>query len=155
MDLSSLEMKIPPVAVMLLTALFMGGYSLLLSESSWDLTLRLFLGLSLAILGGGIAMLGVKKFQKYKTSVNPLAPNQTHTIVRDGIYAYTRNPMYVGFAVLLSALALLLGKLILLLWVVFFIIYITRFQIKPEEEFLSKKFGKQFEDYKKSVRRWL
>ncbi len=63
--------------------------------------------------------------------------------------------MYVGLALLLTGLVFLLGKLLLLFWVLFFVIYITKFQIKPEEQFLSKKFGKEFENYKKAVRRWV
>ncbi len=155
MDLSKLEMKVPPVIVMLLTGFFMGITALLLPKSNWDFAICLALCLLFVIMGLGITLLGVWQFHRYKTTVNPIDPNNVNAIVRNGIYAYTRNPMYVGFALLLSGLAFLLGKLVLLLWIVFFIIYITRFQIKPEEKFLSRKFGKEFDDYKQSVRRWI
>ncbi len=153
--MTKLEMKIPPVVVTLLTALLMWGSSLLLSQSHWSFTLRLLLFILLVIIGGSVALLGVWQFYKNKTTVNPIDPNNVNGIVCDGIYKYTRNPMYVGLALLLMGLVFLLGKLLLLFWVVFFVIYITKFQIKPEEQFLSNKFGKEFENYKKSVRRWV
>lgn len=66
-----------------------------------------------------------------------------------------RNPMYLGFALLLLALAMYLGKLSGLLLVPLFMAYLQHFQIRPEERALQAKFGALFVAYCRQVRRWL
>lgn len=72
-----------------------------------------------------------------------------------GVYRATRNPMYVGLALLLLAWTVYLGAPLALLGVAAFVAYITRFQIVPEERVLAQKFGPEFGAYRSRVRRWL
>jgi protein-S-isoprenylcysteine O-methyltransferase Ste14 len=75
--------------------------------------------------------------------------------VTGGIFRYTRNPMYVGFTSLLVGWACYLSVPWLLFEPIAFAIFITRFQIIPEERVMSVKFGQDYTDYRQRVRRWL
>jgi len=67
----------------------------------------------------------------------------------------TRNPMYLGLALILFSFCIYLGNPLSILAVIAFIAYITRFQIIPEERALTEKFGQSYTQYRNSVRRWL
>jgi protein-S-isoprenylcysteine O-methyltransferase Ste14 len=71
------------------------------------------------------------------------------------VYRFTRNHMYLGLAVLLSAWAVWLAALLPWLAPLAFVLYITRFQIRPEERVLGQLFGPPYADYRRRVRRWL
>jgi protein-S-isoprenylcysteine O-methyltransferase Ste14 len=94
-------------------------------------------------------------FRRQRTTINPLHPEKTSSLVTGGIYRISRNPMYVGMALLLLAWAVYLESPAALLGIGAFIAYITRFQIIPEESLLSRHFGAEFENYRQRVRRWL
>jgi len=81
-------------------------------------------------------------------------PSKASSLVVTGIYGYTRNPMYLGGLVMLSAWALFLAKLSACFFLPLFVAYLTRFQIIPEERVLRARFGTEFDDYTKRVRRW-
>jgi protein-S-isoprenylcysteine O-methyltransferase Ste14 len=87
--------------------------------------------------------------------VNPLHPEATSSLVITGIYRHTRNPMYVGFAAVLLGWAAYLAAPLALLGPLTFVLYITRFQIIPEERALHAKFGPEFAAYQARVRRWI
>ena len=74
----------------------------------------------------------------------------------DDVFSLTRNPMYLGLSLALVAWALAVGSpLGALLFLPAFVIYLTEFQIKPEERALRANFGADYEVYQSSVRRWL
>ena len=154
--MSRLELKVPPPVVGLLIALLMwlvagalpGGLS---PGSVWGV----WLAALLALVGLGFDLSGIIAFRSARTTVNPLRPDNSSALVVVGIYRFTRNPMYVGFLFLLLAWAAYLSHLLALLLVPLYVLYITRFQIKPEERILQSKFGPAFDEYKKRVRRWL
>jgi protein-S-isoprenylcysteine O-methyltransferase Ste14 len=84
-----------------------------------------------------------------------MAPDTTKSIVRDGIYRYTRNPMYLGFALILAGWAIFLANMASLLMLPAFVAYMTQFQIKPEERALLARFGPDYAEYMAKVRRWV
>jgi protein-S-isoprenylcysteine O-methyltransferase Ste14 len=87
--------------------------------------------------------------------VNPLSPEQATKLVTDGIFKYSRNPMYLGMVFILSSLAVffnLIGGIIL---IALFCFYITKFQIIPEERAMSNLFSQDFNKYKQATRRWI
>jgi protein-S-isoprenylcysteine O-methyltransferase Ste14 len=94
-------------------------------------------------------------FRKAKTSVNPTKTNLTSTLVTDGIYKNTRNPMYVGFLFFLIGWGFILYNIYSMTLCIGFVLYMNRFQIQPEEKALMSIFGEEFVDYKRRVRRWL
>lgn len=89
------------------------------------------------------------------TTINPLSPRKSTALVTGGVYRFTRNPMYLGMACLLTAWAVWLAALLAFAGPVLFVLYITRFQIRPEERVLTELFGLPYTDYTQRVRRWL
>lgn len=157
--MQSLELKIPPPVVAALTGCAMWVVSryvpplAVLADAAP--AVRVGAALVLAVTGGCFDLAGVVAFWRARTTVNPLRPEKTAAIVTSGIYRITRNPMYVGMACMLLAWAVYLSCAWALAGPLAFVLYITRFQIKPEERVLAARFGSGFADYKASVRRWL
>ena len=80
---------------------------------------------------------------------------ESTTLVTEGPYHYSRNPMYAGLALTLAGLALVLGSLSPLIVPPIFVWWITTRFIQKEEAMLEQRFGAQYLDYKQRVRRWL
>lgn len=150
-----LQHKIPPPLVGLIVGAAMWCTSQVVPIFAFDAGLRwtliglLIVTAAVFLSGGGLA------FRRAKTTVNPLTPDAASALVTTGIYRFSRNPMYVGFSLLLCAWACYLSVAWLLLWVVAYVLYIQRFQIVPEERALEALFGQAFIDYKFRVRPWL
>jgi protein-S-isoprenylcysteine O-methyltransferase Ste14 len=117
--------------------------------------LRLPAALILTLAGAAIALSGVVSFRRARTTVNPLKPETSTSLVSSGIYRITRNPMYLGMLAVLLAWAAYLPSVLALLGPAAFSLYITRFQIIPEERALHSLFGAPFVEYTQKVRRWL
>ena len=98
---------------------------------------------------------GLIAFRKSKTTVNPLTPENASSLVIVGIYRVTRNPMYLGMLLILSAWGLFLGKAITFLVLPVFVTFINKFKIIPKEGALGRLFGQVFLDYLSAVRRWI
>ena len=77
------------------------------------------------------------------------------TFVTEGAFCYSRNPIYIGFTLLYIGISFLLKTFVPFLLFPFIIVYINILVINKEEEYLLKKFGKQYNIYKKNVRRWI
>lgn len=150
-----MELKIPPVVVVALFAALMLAVTRLLPNLTWLIQGRLVVSAVLALLGGLVSLAGVLAFHQRRTTVNPMNPKAAATIVFAGPYRFTRNPMYVGFIFGLTDWAIFLSNLGAALLVLGCVLYLTQFQIKPEERSLLQKFGTPFADYMMSVRRWL
>ena len=150
-----LDNKVPPPAIALLCAL--GMWQLAKYTPPYLIAPILKWGLVVFFILTGIAfdLLGLLEFRRHKTTINPLHPEKSSALVNGGIYKITRNPMYVGMACFLIAWMAYLENSASLLGVIVFVIYLTQFQIKPEEKMLTKIFGEAFTDYQQRVRRWL
>ncbi len=150
-----LELKVPPLAVWLVCALAVVAAALVLPGPRLAFSGHRWLAAGLALAGAGVALGGVLAFRQARTTVNPLAPQRARTVVSAGVYRLTRNPMYLGLALLLLALVLWWADPLGLLAVAVFCAWMTQFQIKPEERALHARFGAEFERYRARVRRWL
>ena len=145
--------KIPPPIVTIIC-----GIAIYFSKSYFNQffnynnnTISLFL----LILGLVVFISAVKSFRVHKTTVNPLEPRKASSLVTSGIFKFSRNPMYLGMLIILLSISFkfnLIGGMITSL---FFYIFITKFQIIPEEEAMNELFGNQFIDYVKKTRRWI
>jgi protein-S-isoprenylcysteine O-methyltransferase Ste14 len=102
-----------------------------------------------------IAAAGVMAFRRARTTVDPINPERVSTLVSDGIYRVTRNPMYLGFVLMLGGWTLALGSAAGLVVLLSYAVYLDRFQIPPEEHALRSHFGAEFDAYAARVRRWL
>ncbi len=108
----------------------------------------------LPILAGlAIGFSSARRFRKRGTGVIPFSP--ATTVVTDGAYRFTRNPMYLGLTLALIGAALLFGSVSPLLTIPVFIIWITIRYILAEEEFMAESVGQPYLDYKQKVRRWI
>lgn len=146
-----LEHRIPPPLVAVIIGLLMW----LAARPLPPLGGRLWLALLVALVGAAVCLAGVASFRRARTTVNPLKPESASSLVVVGIYHYTRNPMYLGFAVILLGWCLFLGSIWSALGVVAFVLYIGRFQIRPEERALRALFGAEFDAFCARVRRWV
>lgn len=106
-------------------------------------------------IGLAVALLGVLEFRKAKTTVDPRFPNKTTRLVVGGVFRISRNPMYLGFFLVLFGWAYYLMNYLAFLLLPLFVLYMNRFQIQPEERHMAEKFGDEFNAYAARVRRWI
>jgi len=152
--MQTLELRIPPLALVLIAACLM---ALIAYFVPVDLPIPapVIVASALGLAGAIVATAGVVAFRKHKTTVNPFTPERSSSLVASGIYKYTRNPMYLGFLLLLAGWATLLSNLVAMALLPAFIAYMNRFQIQPEERALQQHFGTEFQAYMQRVRRWV
>ncbi len=105
--------------------------------------------------GLGLLTLANLAFRHHHTTVNPISPEKASTVVDDGVFGLTRNPMYVGLTGVLSAHALARGGLLTWLPVAGFVAVIDRVQIPAEESAMRANFGQAYDDYVRRVPRWV
>ena len=153
--MNALELKIPPLAVALVAAVLMWLIASGTPAFSFQLPWNLPLLPPLAFIGGVIAISGIVAFRYSKTTVNPMKPGEASTLVTSGVYRITRNPMYLGLLFLLTGWAFHLSNVLAFLPIPIFMVYMTRFQIIPEERALLAAFGEDYAAYCSKVRRWL
>ena len=152
--MNSLNNRIPPPFLFAFLALAMAGASLALPGVNvfgglrWPLVAVFFL---LALIG----VAAVRGFTQAKTTIDPVHIDRASRLVTSGAFSITRNPMYVSMACLLVALAFYLSVPWLFLGPVLFVLFITRFQIIPEERVMTEKFGDAYATYRERVRRWI
>lgn len=153
--MKALELKIPPVALVLLTATAMWALARLVPGGGLAFAAGPWLAAALAVAGLATAVLGVQAFRRAQTTVDPRVPGKAAQLVTSGIFQRTRNPMYVGLVAILLAWAVYLAHGAALALVPVFVVYMSRFQIQPEERVMREKFGADYESYTQAVRRWL
>jgi protein-S-isoprenylcysteine O-methyltransferase Ste14 len=107
------------------------------------------------LLAGIFAFPAVRAFRRARTTVDPVHVDRASAVVTGGIYRVTRNPMYVGLTLLLVAWALWLGGWWVWAGPVALLLWLDRFQIRPEEKAMEARFGEEYLRYKAQVRRWL
>lgn len=111
--------------------------------------------LLLVVFGLVLMALAAWQLRQANTTLLPFVPEQTRQLVTWGIFRYTRNPIYVGDLLLLLAWAVWLGNGVVLIWLPAFIGYMNKVQIAAEERALAVKFGGDYQEYCRKVRRWL
>ncbi|PIN88457.1 hypothetical protein COU61_04830 [Candidatus Pacearchaeota archaeon CG10_big_fil_rev_8_21_14_0_10_35_13] len=93
---------------------------------------------------------------KYKKLKNPIEPTEKpRTLITNGAFRISRNPMYLGMISILLGTAIIYGNLISFAFPIILYIMIRTITIPVEEGILTKEFGKKYEEYKKKVRRWI
>jgi protein-S-isoprenylcysteine O-methyltransferase Ste14 len=152
---AGLELKVPPVAVVLIAAALIWAVDESGAAPGFTFPGQTVAAALLAALGVGVAIAGLAAFRRARTTVNPLKPEEASRLVVSGVYRLTRNPMYLGFLLLLLAWAIFLGNLGALLVIAVFVVYMNLFQIAPEERALAARFGAEFDAYRRRVRRWI
>lgn len=145
--------KIPPPIV---TLFF--GLCIYLSRSYFpELSFSILNSLSTIsfVLGITVFATAVSSFKRQNTTVNPISIEKASSLVVNGVFKYSRNPMYLGMLFILLGLTFKFNLIGGLLFTSIFMIFISIFQIKPEEAAMEKLFDQEWKDYIKNVRRWL
>ena len=148
-----METKIPPPLV---TLIF--GLSIYFSRELFptiEIKYSFYVGIFLLLLGFLILISAVRLFRIDQTTVNPLSPKQATKLVTEGIFKFSRNPMYLGMACVLASLAMFFNIIGGIVSIALFCAYITKFQIIPEEKAMSDLFSEDFDQYKQTTRRWI
>ncbi|MEA5126265.1 methyltransferase family protein [Xanthomonas floridensis] len=137
--------------------LAVGAYALARAAPAAFPGLPVHPAIAAALACAGLALNGLPKrvFRRAGTTVNPLHPARTTQLVTHGIYRYTRNPMYLGHALLLLAWACYLQHALALMAVPLYVSYVSRFQIRPEERALAGRFTETYASYCWQTRSWL
>lgn len=146
-----MKVKIPPPILFLLCVIIIK----FLPITALPSLVATLLASLLLIIGFCIALASLFVFMQAKTTVSPKKIEQASALITTGIFRLSRNPMYLSLVLWLFAWMLFCETLWGVLVIIGFIVYLTEFQIKPEEQVLTQKFGKQYSDYKQSVRRWI
>ncbi|WP_370087790.1 isoprenylcysteine carboxylmethyltransferase family protein [Ekhidna sp.] len=150
-----MKLKIPPVVIFFISLGMLFGLYYLIPELAYSFLYQRPISRIFLIGGALCALMGIVAFRTKSTTVDPLNPNKASSLVTHGIYQYSRNPMYVGMAMVLLGGVIRIGSPLGILAVLFFVWYLTQFQIKPEEETLRILFKEEYENYCQKVRRWI
>lgn len=151
----SLQLKVPPPLVVITAAALMAGLTYTFRGASIDIPAHLVLAVVLAAIGIGCIGTGINEFRQHETTIDPRDPQRSSSLVDTGIYRFTRNPMYLGFLVILTGWAVYLGNLLPFVVLPAYVLYLGKYQIEPEERLLAAKFGSRYEAYRRKVRRWI
>ncbi len=151
----SLELKIPPPIITLLFGILMWFIAQALPTSIALLAFKNSFSVIVLFLGMAFCLAGAITFKLAQTTINPQKPHETSSLVTSGIYRISRNPMYLGFFLVLISWGIYLSNIFTLAMTVLFVLYMNKYQIKPEERALLNLFPAEFTTYTETVRRWL
>ncbi len=150
-----LENRVPPPLVVVLIGAAMAAIAGFTPAVEVTSVLRLAVGGVGIALGALVVVQGARTFWRNETTIDPVGLERASTLVTSGVFRFGRNPMYVGFAAMLLGWAVCLAAPWALLGPVAFVLFITRFQILPEERVMRAKFGRAYDDSRAQVRRWV
>ena len=153
--LTQLENRVPPPLVLIICLVLMYGLAALDAQYYIPTTAIKVGAAGIALLGLACMLSGAYSFRQARTTVNPLQPKKASSLVRSGIFRYSRNPMYLGMLFIALGWLLYLASALSMIGVIVFVAYIQRLQIQPEERAMQALFGAEFTEYRASVRRWL
>ena len=148
-----MKKRIPPPLIAMLCVLI-----IFLSKSifpSFVFSYKLQLGIFVSTIGFLLLIVSIKSFIDSKTTINPLNLKKSSYLVTSGVFRFSRNPMYLGMLLFLLGTAIILNIIGGLIISILFIFYMNFFQIIPEEKALENLFGKNYRNYRKTVRRWI
>lgn len=147
--------KIPPPLIF--ASFLVVGIAIDRLLTRWTTTVpvvpRYAMGLFLCVGGVALVAWALGLFRRAGTRPEPWQPSSA--LVVEGVYRYTRNPMYVGMAALYAALALILDSVTALVLGLPLILVIDRAVIAREERYLITRFGDEYRRYMHQVRRWI
>ncbi len=150
-----MKTKIPPPIVLLIWVSIMWLIANFTSSWKFVFPAQQTISITLLALGVLIDVTAIVSFLKARTTVNPVSPEKASRLVTTGMFRFSRNPMYLGMLLVLFAWFLYLGSLLNLVAIFLFYLFISTFQIEPEEQAMLKLFGDAYQDYCTKVRRWI
>jgi protein-S-isoprenylcysteine O-methyltransferase Ste14 len=149
-----MKLKTPPVFVFLIFGFLMYLLAEFLPVGYFEFFGRKFLIKALLFLAVVISSIALVQFYLAGTTTNAKDPSKASSLVSNGVYKFSRNPMYLGLLLILLAWGLWLGNAFNVLLAAGYVSYMNAFQIQPEESSLAILFGKEYQHYCIKVRRW-
>lgn len=113
------------------------------------------LAVGLFIAAGAFGLPALRAFRRAGTTIDPVQIGRATSLVTGGVYRFSRNPMYLSLALLLSAWAMWLGGAWVWAGPVFLVLWLDQLQIRPEERAMTARFGEDYLRYRAKVRRRL
>jgi protein-S-isoprenylcysteine O-methyltransferase Ste14 len=147
--------RIPPPLAFAIAAIAMWLIGRNVEAGHFSFPYQTMVGILIIALGLGIVIVSLRLFFVAGTTPNPMQPKQATELVTSGIYSISRNPMYLGDAIMLAGLLVWTASALNVVPLIAFLIYIDRFQIVAEEKALTANFGERYVAYRRRVRRWL
>lgn len=145
--------RLPPLLLVLMLAISMLVLDRVLPQFRIHHPALVYLGASLMVLGVSIVLASAGLFRLRKTTLNPFG--EPATVVQDGFYRFSRNPMYLGMLLVLIGVGLWRGNYFGLLLAPAFVAIMTRWYIVREEQLLEERFSEVYRAYRLRVRRWI
>lgn len=148
-----MKKEVSPLACLFVSIVIMTALHLLFPVRKiivfpWNL-----LGIAPLTLGIIFNLIADRAFKKHKTTVKPF--EESRFLITTGVFRVSRNPMYLGFALILVGIAMLMGSLTPYVIVIAFVILMDVAFVRIEERMLEEKFGEAWLKCKRNVRRWI
>ena len=147
--------RIPPPILMLIAAFAMWVLNHGLPLAVWLTRPWNRMGALPVSLGIAFIVAALLRFRQAETTTNPMDPGKATHLVTEGVFRFSRNPMYLGLLLILIGWALWLGSASP--WIIppLFVLAINSLQIIPEERILGRLFGSEYQAYRQRVARWM
>ncbi|WP_052055960.1 isoprenylcysteine carboxylmethyltransferase family protein [Myxosarcina sp. GI1] len=146
------KVLLPPVWF-LLSIILMVGLHLVLPVRQLFFSPVTYLGIGAIAVGIIVLLFCAYLFRQKNTAIEPF--KESSYLLREGIFNYSRNPIYLGMITVLTGLWLYLGTLTPAIVIPVFAWLIQEMFVKEEEQMLEAKFGEEYREYKATVRRWI
>jgi protein-S-isoprenylcysteine O-methyltransferase Ste14 len=147
--------RIPPAVTFLFHLLLVWVFDRYTNLGSYHFSEQKVLALVLLLIGTMVFLAAVFVFLKARTTLDPVSPGRASKLITDGIFRWSRNPIYLAMLLWLMAWTIWLGNYLTLVFAGTFIWYMTQFQIRIEEDVLERKFGEDYQRYRERTRRWI
>tara|TARA_Y100000589_G_scaffold194825_1_gene184244 strand:- start:136 stop:591 length:456 start_codon:yes stop_codon:yes gene_type:complete len=151
--MTNIKTKLPPPLVALIFG-FLINYTKNIFPKI-EIKNQIIFGSFIIINGLIIILSAIILFKKYQTTISPLNPSNATKLITNGIYKFSRNPMYLGLLLVLLGISIIFNLTGGFFFILLFISYMNLFQIIPEENAMVDLFKDEFLEYKINVRRWI
>ena len=148
-----MKTKLMPTTFLLVAMLLCLALNFLIPITYLFLAPINLLGLIPLLIGLWLNLSADRAFKRADTTVKPF--EESNSLIEDGVFRFSRNPMYFGFVLILLGISILLRSLSPYIVVVLFVILIDRMYIRHEEQMLETKFGDEWKVYRSRVRKWI
>lgn len=149
-----INMLVPPPVALLIGIALIYALSVRLPATNFNLPGQAWLAGLLFVAGLGLMLAAAWALQRAHTTINPIWPDHAKHLVTSGIFRFSRNPIYLGDSLILLGMVFWFGNWLGIAVVALFLLFIDRFQIRAEEQALSRLFGEGYRQYLSHTHRW-
>lgn len=150
-----MKTRLPPPVVLLIAGAGVWIIDRIFPALRIDREGQAAIAIMVALIAVGIMLAAAVWFFRYQTTVNPLSPERASRLITQGPFALSRNPIYLADAFLLVAWMVWVGNPAGIIMLPAFVLYLTHYQIRPEEQALASRFGEEYRAYCRRTRRWI